>query len=527
MKISKKIITLVLSVLLAFCCFAACEGARVPDGAKPDDNPNPPIGGVEGGDNPDTEIGSTPSAEAEFVSIHAGGSGAVSPTQSFTLPLNHALAQENYLAIELDTDVAVRGEIVYIDTVKSGAAHERTEEFWTLAGTGQSLRQILDFYNRYNATSLVRVTFTAVSDAGTVTVSDVSLAEHPFDFSKVDVRKQLDEKPFQVYLTGEQLKVGCSVQSGGAINFLSSTAAKASVVGENLYVGTQGEQKADFVRVAVEKDVNLINTADNGRLVQQSYYGVRSGADGYEGAIYGGNDWPYNPVQGGSYANGCSQIVDLQVAETGIYVKTRPLDWAKGFSVTNAYMENFYSIEKSESGIEYVRIQNRFTDFSGYNHNNVRHQELPAFYGIAPLGTAVYYQGGAPYTDGELTTASSLGFWAGNPAENKLRCDESWISWVNEDNWGIGLYVPDVTSVLAGRNAYTVKHSVLGNNAYLAGATTYAAPLSTFSLYSGTAFSYDYYLTVGDVAQNRALFADLHASGAANPYLRDNGVAAW
>jgi pseudouridine-5'-phosphate glycosidase len=68
--------------------------------------------------------------------------------------------------------------------------------------------------------------------------------------------------------------------------------------------------------------------------------------------------------------------VDYVISEDGksIYVKCRPLDWAKKNVLTPSYMENTYTLCDG-----YVKVDNRFVDFSGYTHRNAD-QELPAFY---------------------------------------------------------------------------------------------------------------------------------------------------
>ena len=465
-------------------------------------------------------IVSTPATNANFESVSHGGSGSVGEGQSFTIELGAQAEGRNYMKISLETNVPLFGKVNYTTLDGSHAS----EDFYIAAGENE-FRMILDFYqDYYGIESVDSLMFTKVNAGGNIAVSDVSLAEFPISLSGLGRYRGLsDPEDFQIYLAGESIKIGSSLESGGALNFLSRDGAKMSRTVDGVYVGIGCESKDGFVSVVEDRDVNLLNLYDNGRLVQQSYYGI-SGYP-YVPGTYNGSTWKYNPVQGGSQTDGCSTIVDLRITESEIYVKTRPLDWAHDFSLTKSYMENWYTIEKSADGVEYVRVKNAFTDFSGYTHTQ-SHQELPAFYGIAPLGKAVYYSGSSPFTGDTLTEKGDFGFWAAaNNAENKIRCSENWISWVNEDDWGVGLYVPGVTSVFAGRTFDYYTNYFDSPSA--SPDTTYAAPLINYTITSYSTFGYEYYLTAGELSSNRSLFTALHGAGARNTQIETYGTPTW
>ncbi len=504
----------------ALGCAAGC-GPEDPETEKPD--PGPQGGGTQSGTEVDTS----------FHALSEGGEGQTGGGETYVLTVGKPAEKRNYLSVDFEASVAVRGEIAY---TAGGSAH--TEDFYALAGKND-FRQILDYYGEYGGIETIdSLSFLSLTgEAGTVKVNSVSIANHAIDFSGIRFTDSEVEPQLQLYLKGEQINVGCTLKSGGAINWLSSPEAVASRMSapdgdqqqDTYYVGTKkdAEAKANFRAVVTEgNEVNLVNTADNGRLIQQSYYGALDD-ENYQSELYNGAVWPYNPVQGGSQTNKHSLLTDVRVSDGEIYIKTRPLDWAKDKSITPSYMENRYTLQKSASGMEYVRVENKFTDFSGYRHGNPRHQELPAFYCISPLGRAIYYTGAAPFTGAALSESADLGFWgAPQPPESHLSCDENWIVWANEDDWGVGLYVPDVTSVLAGRYNYDVNFwTLFKNGAYRAGTTCYCAPLATLALQSYTAFEYSYYLSVGRVEESRALFCSLKEGGASNGDLA--GKAAW
>ncbi len=250
---------------------------------------------------------------------------------------------------------------------------------------------------------------------------------------------------------------------------------------------------------------NLINRADPGRLVQQSYYGVGDGPH-YTAGEYGGQKWQYNPVQGGDlYGNG-SKLVAFSVSPDGksLYVKCRPMDWAKNGSLTPSYMENTYTLEKDA-----ILVNNRFVDFFGVQHP-AHHAELPAFYVISHLGVFHYYNGTKPWKGDAYISLPDEPFWAGNADayHNIVKGNtETWAAWTNTTGYGIGLYVPDTQIMLAGRHIYDDSKDPASNS------TNYVAPLRTQKIVSYTPFTYDYVITTGSVEEMRSIFQSYRESG--------------
>ena len=216
-----------------------------------------------------------------------------------------------------------------------------------------------------------------------------------------------------------------------------------------------------------------------------------------------GNVWAYNPVQGGNQYNDSSKIVDLKINDSLLYVKCRPLDWAKPKEcITPSYMEATYEFI---NGL--VHISCRFVDFSGYNNTEARSQEIPAFYCIEPLNNFVYCAGDNPWTDDELSVVDNLIFWpdAGYP---KFYSSENWSAFRGEfsDSFGIGLYTPNETEFLTGVFNRGTTSSVDPSKD---SATSYIALTKTMVLNSYEPFEYDYYLTTGNVNEIRNNFKSL------------------
>ncbi len=179
---------------------------------------------------------------------------------------------------------------------------------------------------------------------------------------------------------------------------------------EGTYTGTESEK------------VNLINTYDAGRYLQQSYYGT--GDKPYIQSKYNNADWPYNPVQGGNAVKEASKIIDYKVTNDYVYIKARPLDWAKwsddyaknanrtGYEaiwgddyITDTYVEAWYYFQD-----DIIKVTNRKVDYSGLPEAS-HSQEYPALYLIEPLNHFVY------------NNVSAANAWANDSCEAQKNVD--------------------------------------------------------------------------------------------------------
>ena len=247
---------------------------------------------------------------------------------------------------------------------------------------------------------------------------------------------------------------------------------------------------------------NLVNQADTGRLIQQSYYGVQKNNE-YTPGHYNGSTWAYNPVQGGDVKGNHSRIIDIVVTDRSVYVKAQPQDWAKDNQLTPSYMENVYTVYSDR-----IQVDNRFVDFSGWTHRYA-HQELPAFYTVSYLSRFTLYNGAKPWTDDTMSYRDDLNFWGDSTYYNdctfliKNSNTETWCAWTNpKEDFGLGLYVPNVDSMLAGRHAFNNSHSSTN------GACNYVAPVNTIILTSFEALEYSYLISTGSVEEIRATFKE-------------------
>ncbi len=386
----------------------------------------------------------------------------------------------NYYGISYRSDSYMKGEICYKIGLK-----EKTEEFF-LEPTDENGKIFYSFIDNC---------LDGVKGSSVETISLETLnGEGNFALLGFNVfNRAIPEQ--EIYIQSDEYKLGIDLLWGGALSYLEdlNSNVQAVLVDEEIKVDSNASER--YNSESVNDSVNLINRNDTGRLVQQSYYGTLD----YDHGVYMDNDWRYNPVQGGNQFNDASKIIDLRVEDNLLYVKCRPLDWAKEKEfATPSYMEATYKIEG-----KLVKVTCRFVDFSGYPEAEAT-QELPAFYCIEPLNEFVYYKGDKPWTDGALTEESELIFWpdAGYPNFVSL---EHWAAFKGEfdDSFGIGLYVPDQTTFLTG---VYLRGETTNPDPSNDGPTSYIAVVENRKFQSFVPSEYEFYLTTGDTAEIRNAF---------------------
>ena len=334
--------------------------------------------------------------------------------------------------------------------------------FYLEAGDGMQFAGLIEAYaDNGSASALSEVSFTPLD--GTVSLEVISL-----DVRAVPYLEK--EQPVQ-YIENERFRLGIHLRWGGAVSYFEDKTCPLAGVD------------------------NMVNEADTGRLIQQSWYGTRE-QEIYAEAIYDGNLCGYNPVQGGDQFLNRSRLIDLEVTETSVYVKTQAMDWALDGHLTPSYMENTYTILE-----DVVRVDNRFVDFSGWEHP-VTGQEIPALYTISHLDTFVWYDGASPWTGDTLTTHSELKFRSEQPSfPLKHSNTETWCAFVKTpEDYGIGLYVPSIDKWNAQRHAYD------GSRDPKANSCGYVSPVNQMQIVSYRPIEYSYLLTAGSVQEIRDIF---------------------
>ena len=392
----------------------------------------------------------------------------------------------NYFGIKYSSDAYVKGNITYLE-----GNEEKSEDFFLEPSSDGSFYSFIDSYlNKRKSNALVKLEFTPLDkEAFSFTLSGIGLFN----------REVYDN---EIYIENDEHKLGINLDWGGALSYLEDKNSSVEAVIVDGVTKVDSDASARYGVKARSKHVNLINANDTGRLVQQSYYGTGD-CEQYKGEFYGENKWNYNPVQGGNQYNEAAKIVDVRISDESIYIKCRPLDWAKKKEfITPSYMETEYSLSEG-----LIKADCRFVDFSGYPAATTT-QERPAFYCVEPLNRFVYYSGNAPWTgDSALSYENGLIFWpdAGYP---NFSATENWSAFIGEfdDSFGIGLYVPNKASFLAGvfaRGGCTTADPATESP------TSYIAAVEVLNFSSFKPMEYTFYMSTGNTTEIRDSFSTL------------------
>lgn len=265
------------------------------------------------------------------------------------------------------------------------------------------------------------------------------------------------------FLANGKVKIGVDLSSGGAICWFSELPAER----------------------------NLMNHADRGRFMQQSYYGKT------DGSKWVAKPWRWNPVQGGDYKGKPAKLLDVKESDGTLYVSSVPVNWAGGQDLDECRMEEWITLAD-----QVARIRFRFS-YHGQDTHPATHQELPAVFVDHALTDLVYYQGPAPWT-GQPSQQDRPGW----PNESRSP-SENWAGFVGPDGRGVGVLFPGTERITTYRFA--------GPDGPTGGGCSYFAPIRTMAITPGLVFEYNVYLTIGTAAEMRARFKPLAVPPSAKP----------
>ena len=124
----------------------------------------------------------------------------------------------------------------------------------------------------------------------------------------------------------------------------------------------------DVYKRQVNTKRNLLNHADEGRFVQQSYYGEA------DGSKWDGKDWVWNPIQGGGWRGQKPEILSQNITSSSLEIVSVPVHWASGKLLTECQMEEKITLDGDVAHIHYTF---RNTGAGATDHPATE-QEVPA-----------------------------------------------------------------------------------------------------------------------------------------------------
>jgi len=246
---------------------------------------------------------------------------------------------------------------------------------------------------------------------------------------------------------------------------------------------------------------SVINIADEGRYIQQSYYagkGIDRKADGQSPSW---SPWSWNPIQVGDAYRNRAQIIDFQKTGNTLYVKCIPMQWDMNNRPAEAEMEQWTTLEGSV-----LKVRNRLTCHRTdkiYGDSIRNDQELPAVYPISALKYLYTYMGNTPFTGVPIDSIAvknlSSGFWG-----IYKNVSEHWMAFVDGNHWGMGIYNPMCDNFLAGMAGKPEGEAADGS-------TSYIAPVKKEILRKNCVYEYEYYVIIGTLQQIRTRIYELHS----------------
>lgn len=261
---------------------------------------------------------------------------------------------------------------------------------------------------------------------------------------------------------------------GGAISFLSLSGSNRSVV----------------------------NIADEGRYIQQSYYAGKSLDRKADGQAPRWSPWPWNPIQVGDAFRNRAKILEYRQDKASLYVRCITMQWDMNNKPAEAEMEQWTTLNGN-----ILEVRNRLTCHRTdniYGDSLSCSQELPAVYPISALKKLYTYLGTAPFTRAPVQQLEvknlASGFWG-----VYKDVTENWMAFTDENNWGMAVYNPMCTDFLAGLSGVVGKEASDGS-------TSYIAPVKKAVLYKNSVYEYKYYILIGTLEEMREKVYSLRSS---------------
>lgn len=229
---------------------------------------------------------------------------------------------------------------------------------------------------------------------------------------------------------------------------------------------------------------NLLNHYDEGRFIQQSYYGDP------DGSLWARKPWRYNPVQGGSYKGEDAKTLEFRQSKTELYAKVEPLHWASAKRCPEAIMQEWITLD---GPVAKIRMR---MDYTGPPNKAAAHQEMPAMFVDYALPHLMFE------LDGKLVKHAPIDLGKNLKPEN-IHYTGGWLAFVDDKNFGIGIRTPGTGQ------AVTYRHRGNGTTGPTGSACSYVAPVRKIQLGEGAVVDYVFYLTIGSLDEIRARFAKL------------------
>ncbi|MGB7326003.1 MAG: hypothetical protein WBD31_14110 [Rubripirellula sp.] len=236
---------------------------------------------------------------------------------------------------------------------------------------------------------------------------------------------------------------------------------------------------------------NIVNLADPGRLIQQSYYAGRSIDRTAEGQSKAWSPWTWNPIQGGGVGAGgrngtWARVPSFEKVEDTLYSETIPKLWDMADEDAEAVMRQWTSFEPGMPNVVCVRceIQNKRSNDDRWGEARNSPQEIPACYFTRNFETVRSYLGDGQWRAEHQTPGPPWG--KANPPRKAMGMFES-------SGQGVAVFSPT-----SGESWNFGPHGTGLSREPEAGPCMHVAPIDRVLLGRKSTFRYRYWLVLGD-----------------------------
>lgn len=294
---------------------------------------------------------------------------------------------------------------------------------------------------------------------------------------------------------------GCVIALGPLLiaGMLRAQTLDACLDNGTVRVGVSRAYGGAITWLSTNGGANLVNNADKGRQIQQSYYAGASRTATNQCPTW--SPWPWNPIMVGDCAGNPSPILALTNTGSELYIKSQPMLWDRRGVVSQSFIELWIRFHPTLSNV--VVADNRFTCFreadDEWGGPVIRQQEVPACYFVSCLNQIRSYTGEKPWQSDTLATIPNVFMWT------NFVPTEQWAACVNSAGFGVGIYTPEATSMNAGKFGSGVTCKTFDSS------TLHIAPLVGRAFDRTSVYRYRCYLAVGPLPAIRSAFYQIHA----------------
>jgi len=242
---------------------------------------------------------------------------------------------------------------------------------------------------------------------------------------------------------------------------------------------------------------NTVNSADPGRLIQQSYYAGRRLDRRTEEQSKSWSPWSWNPIQGGGVGS-WARVTAFQRLDGGtLYSETVPKLWDMPDEEAAALMHQWTAFESAMPNVVVVRCEfvSRRTAADRWGPPVPLHQEIPACYFTRNFGTVQSYLGGGKWRAEDQPPG---------PPWGRTTPPRSALAVFASDGQAIAVFSPAATQPWN-----FGPHGGGASTDPAAGPCMHVAPIDLVKLGPASTYRYRYWLVVGTAAEISARLDEL------------------